>query len=197
MPDEACLQTCLDCAIAEVHHTREAFETLVESQLNTLFRVARRLVHEREDAEDLVQETCLKAFRALHQFQPGSDCKAWLITILINTYRDWARKSMKKPRPVSFEDFAGFYSHLQQEHAQSRAQDPEEITVQANMEYLVHMAIEDLPPEFRLAVLLANVEGYSYREIAEIVDCPIGTVMSRLYRGRQLLRTTLRAFVES
>ena len=182
--------------MAEVYHTREAFEGLVEPQLNTLFRVARRLVHEREDAEDLVQETCLKAFRALHQFQPGSDCKAWLITILINTYRDWARKSMKQPRPASFEDFADFYSHLQQEHAQSRAQDPEELAARTNVAYQVRMAIEDLPPEFRLAVLLADVEGYSYKEIAEMAECPIGTVMSRLYRGRKLLQTTLQALVE-
>lgn len=183
--------------MAEEYHTQEAFESLVEPQLKTLFRLARHMVHEREDAEDLVQETCLKAFRAFHQFQPGSDCKAWLITILINTCRDWVRKSLKHPQPVSFDDFADFYSRLQQEHAQSRAQDPEEIAVRADIEYLVRMAIEDLPPEFRLAVLLADVEGYSYKEIAEIVDCPLGTVMSRLYRGRQLLQATLRAFVES
>jgi RNA polymerase sigma-70 factor (ECF subfamily) len=183
--------------MTEMHHTRKVFETLVEPQLTTLFRLARRLVHGREDAEDLVQETCLKAFRAFHHFRLGSDCKAWLITILINTYRDWTRKSLKYPQPVGFDDFADFYSQLQQEQAHTSAQNPEDVAMRTNIERLVRMAIDDLPPEFRLAVLLADVEGYSYKEIAEILGCPIGTVMSRLYRGRHLLQTTLRTVVES
>lgn len=176
---------------------RETFETLVEPQLPSLFRLARRLVREREDAEDLVQETCLKAFRALHQFQPGSDYKAWLITILINTYRDWARKALKHPRPIGFDDIANFYSQLQTEQPQQVVgQNPEALAVHADLGRIVRMAIDDLPPEFRLAVILADIEGYAYKEIAEIMECPIGTVMSRLYRGRQLLQTTLRTFVE-
>lgn len=183
--------------MAKPRHTRETFETLVEPQLATLFRLARRLSRAHEDAEDLVQETCLKAYRAFHQFQLGSDCKAWLITILINTYRDWARKSLKHPRSVGFDDFSDLYSQLQQDQKQSSTQNPEDLVIHANLERLVRMAIEDLPPEFRLAVLLADVEGYAYKEIAEILDCPVGTVMSRLYRGRQLLQTTLRAIVES
>ncbi len=183
--------------MAETHHTRQVFEELVEPQLPTLFRLACRMVRAREDAEDLVQETCLKAFRAFHQFQLGSDCKAWLITILINTYRDWVRRSLKQPRPVGFDDFADFYSQLQQEQAQQTIQNPEDAAIHHNLERLVRMAIDDLPPEFRLAVFLADVEGYSYKEIAEIVGCPIGTVMSRLYRGRQLLQSTLRSLVES
>ena len=175
---------------------REAFEALVEPHLPTLYRLARRLVREREDAEDIVQEACLKAFRALHQFQLGSDCKAWLVTILINTYRDWVRKTMKHPRPIGFDDIANFYSQMQKEHVQHMAHDPEHATVHADLERLVRTAIEDLPPEFRLAVLLADIEGCSYKEIAEMMACPIGTVMSRLYRGRQLLQATLRTLVE-
>lgn len=93
-------------------HEHDSFEAMVRPQLPTLMRLARRLVREAEDADDLVQETCLKAYRALHQFQPGSDSKAWLITILMNTYRDWARKALKHPRPVGFEDIASFYSQL-------------------------------------------------------------------------------------
>ena len=143
-----------------------------------------------------MQETCLKACRALHQFQPGSDSKAWLITILINTYRDWARKALKHPRPVEFDEIANFYSQARMEAAPRVGQNPETLTVRANLGRLVRMAIEDLPPEFRVTVMLADVEGYAYKEIAEIVGCPIGTVMSRLYRGRQLLHMTLRAHVE-
>jgi RNA polymerase sigma-70 factor (ECF subfamily) len=175
---------------------REAFEALVEPHVPALYRLARRLVREREDAEDIVQEACLKAFRALHQFQLGSDCKAWLITILINTYRDWVRKTMKHPRPLDFDDIAHFYSQVQQGHVPEMMHDPERVTVHADLERLVRTAIEDLPPEFRLAVLLADIEGYSYKEIAEMMGCPIGTVMSRLYRGRQLLQTTLKTVVE-
>ncbi|MGQ4808666.1 ECF RNA polymerase sigma factor SigH [Candidatus Entotheonellaceae bacterium PAL068K] len=183
--------------MAKPQHTREVFETLVEPQLSALLRLAQRLVRGREDAEDLVQETCLKAYRAFHQFQPGSDCKAWLITILINIYRDWMRKSMKHSLPVEFDDFANFYSQLQQERGQLAMQTPEELTLHADLERFVRMAIEDLPPEFRMAVILADVEGYAYKEIANMIGCPIGTVMSRLYRGRHLLQTTLRAVVES
>ena len=183
--------------MAPSHHTREMFETLIEPQLSALFRLAQRLVRGREDAEDLVQETCLKAYRAFHQFQIGSDCKAWLITILINTYRDWMRKSLKHPFPVGFDDFADLYSQLQEDRGQPAMRNPEDAAIHADLGRLVRMAIEDLPPEFRLAVLLADVEGYAYKEIAAIVGCPIGTVMSRLYRGRQLLQTTLRAVVES
>lgn len=183
--------------MTSTRHTRATFEAVVEPHIPTLYRVARRMARTREDAEDLVQETCLKAYRAFHQFQLGSDCKAWLITILINTYRDWARKSLKQPQSVGYDDFADFYSQIQQEQTSETLRDPEDITVQANLEKLVRLAIDDLPPEFRLTVLLADLEGYAYKEIAEIAQCPIGTVMSRLYRGRQLLKTTLRALVES
>jgi RNA polymerase sigma-70 factor (ECF subfamily) len=182
--------------MSKASQEHDAFEALVKPHLPTLLRLARRLAREPEDAEDLVQDTCLKACRALHQFEPGSDSKAWLITILINTYRDWARKAMRHPRPVGFDEIASFYSQLCSEPMHQLGDNPEESAVQADLGRLVRMAIEDLPPEFRLAVLLADVEGYAYKEIAEIVGCPIGTVMSRLYRGRQLLQTTLRTYVE-
>ncbi len=177
-------------------HKHESFEAMIKPQLPTLMRLARRLVREVEDADDLVQETCLKAYRALHQFQPGSDSKAWLITILMNTYRDWARKALKHPRPVGFEDIANFYNQLRHEETEPSEPNPETAAVNADLGRLVRMAIDDLQPEFRMAVLLADVEGYAYKEIADIMGCPIGTVMSRLYRGRQLLQTTLRAYIE-
>jgi RNA polymerase sigma-70 factor (ECF subfamily) len=103
---------------------------------------------------------------------------------------------MKHPRSVGFDEIASFYSQLRSEPAHPLGDDPEASAVHADLGRLVRMAIEDLPPEFRLAVILADVEGYAYKEIAEMVGCPIGTVMSRLYRGRQLLQTTLRAYVE-
>ena len=175
---------------------RETVEVLIKPHLPVLLRLARRLMREPEDAEDLVQETCLKACRALHQFQSGSDSKAWLITILINTYRDWARKALKYPTAIAFDDMANLYRQWRSDGVPPPRQDPEAATIHADLNQRVRLAIDDLPPEFRLAVMLADVEGYAYREIAELMNCPIGTVMSRLYRGRQLLQTMLRDYVE-
>lgn len=173
-----------------------AFERLIEPQLPRLFRMARAMVREQADAEELVQETCLKAFRAFHRFQPGSDARAWLITILLNTYRDWLRKILRHPQPLSLEELVSQPQTLYRSLCQRRVHDPEEQAVQTNLGQRVRLALDDLPPEFRLAVLLADVEGFSYKEIADIVGCPVGTVMSRLYRGRRLLQTTLRTVLE-
>ena len=182
--------------MAEAPHTPAAFEAIIKPQLPRLLRMARAMVREPADAEELVQEACLKAYRAFHQFQPGSDAKAWLSTILLNTYRDWLRKTLRYPQPLSLEEFVSQPQTLYAVAAQKHFYDPEEQAVRANLGQQVQLALDDLPPEFRLAVLLADVEGFSYKEIADIVGCPIGTVMSRLYRGRRLLQTTLRAVLE-
>jgi RNA polymerase sigma-70 factor, ECF subfamily len=155
-----------------------------------LLRLARRLVREPADAEDLVQETCLKAFRSFHQFCPGSNAKAWLVTILMNAWRDRARKVSRMPLALSFDEIAEFV----QLHPPART--PETMAMQNSLGHLVRLAIDDLPPEFRLVVLLADVEGLTYQEIADTVGCPMGTVMSRLHRGRRLLHTTLHTLIE-
>lgn len=173
--------------MAEPQHTPEVFEAFIKPQLPVLFRLARSLAREPADAEEIVQETCLKAFRAFHQLRPGSDARAWLITILLNTYRDWVRKTVRHPQPVNFDDLATWPQAFQ---------DPEDVTVQTQLGRLVRLALDDLPPDFRLAVLLADVEGFTYKEIAAIMGCPVGTVMSRLHRGRHLLQATLRAVLE-
>lgn len=182
--------------MTEIDQRREAFAALVQPHLPTLWRCIRRLVRETQDAEDLVQETCLKAFRALHHFQPGTNAKAWLLTILMNTYRDWVRATLRHPDAFSLDEVRTL---LQQEpHTQtpSPAHTPEHRAVHAELGRLVQMALNDLSPEFRMTVLLADVEGFTYKEIAAIMDCPIGTVMSRLSRARYLLRTTLQAVLE-
>jgi RNA polymerase sigma-70 factor (ECF subfamily) len=173
--------------MAEQQHAPEIFEAFIKPQLPRLFRLARSMAREPADAEEIVQETCLKAFRAFHQFRPGSDARAWLITILLNTYRDWVRQTLRHPQPVSFDEFTTWPQAFR---------DPEDVTVQTHLRRLVRLALDDLPPDFRLTVLLADVEGFTYKEIAAIMDCPIGTVMSRLYRGRHLLQATLRAVLE-
>jgi len=170
--------------------TPQAFEAFIVPHLPMLFRLARRLVLEPADAEDLVQETCLKAFRSFHQFCPGSDAKAWLVTILMNTGRDRARKVSRMPLALSFDEIAEFVQR------RPPARTPETRAMQTNLGHLVRLAIDDLPPEFRLVVLLADVEGLTYQEIADTVGCPMGTVMSRLHRGRRLLHTTLHTLIE-
>jgi len=168
----------------------QAFEAFIVSHLHMLLRLARRLLREPVDAEDLVQETYLKAFRSFHQFCSGSNAKAWLVTILINAWRDRMRKMSHMPLALSFDDIDEF---VQLRHPDLT---PEAIAMRNHTGRLVRLAIDDMPPEFRLVVLLADVEGFTYQEIADTVGCPIGTVMSRLHRGRRLLHTTLHALIE-
>ena len=170
--------------------TPQAFEAFIAPHLRMLLRLARRLVREPADAEDLVQETCLKAFRSFHQFCPGSNARAWLVTILVNACRDQARKVSHMPLALSFDEIAEFVQMSRSAHT------PEAMAMNNNLGRLVRLAIDDLPPEFRLVVLLADVEGFTYQEIADTIGCPMGTVMSRLYRGRRLLHTTLHALIE-
>ncbi len=175
---------------------REAFEVLLHSHLPILWRVIRRLVRESADAEDLLQEACLKAFRRRYQFQPGTDVKAWLLTILLNTYRDWVRTMLRQPALLELDTLPAQAQRTSSSVTAARVLTPEHRMQHAELGQLVRVALDDLPPEFRLVVILADVEGYSYQEIATIMTCPIGTVMSRLSRARHLLRTTLQSVLE-
>lgn len=180
--------------MTELEHGLEAFESVAKPSLPLLWRYARRLVRTGHEAEDLVQETCLKAFRAWQQFQPGTDARAWLVTILLNTARDWARKTLRQPETLGLDELTALYQQDTTEPA--RVATPEQAAGQAEVGRLVRLALDDLSPEFRMTVLLADVEEFTYREIADIMGCPIGTVMSRLHRARYLLRTTLQAVLE-
>ena len=175
-------------------HGPKAFESVAKPHLPLLWRCARRLVRTGHEAEDLVQETCLKAFRAWRQFQPGTDARAWLVTILLNTARDWARKTLRQPETLGLDELTALTQQDIPEPAHPTT--PEHAARQAEVGRLVRLALDDLSPEFRMTVLLADVEEFTYREIADIMGCPIGTVMSRLYRARHLLRTTLQAVLE-
>jgi RNA polymerase sigma-70 factor (ECF subfamily) len=180
--------------MTEPEHGPEAFERVATPYLPLLWRCARRLVHTGHEAEDLVQETCLKAFRAWPQFQAGTDARAWLVTILFNTARDWARKTLRQPETLGWDELTAL-AH-QETRSPARAATPEHTTGQAEVGRLVRLALDDLSPECRMTVLLADVEEFTYKEIADIMGCPIGTVMSRLYRARQLLRLTLQTVLE-
>ena len=143
--------------MTELEHGPEAFERVAKPYLPLLWRCAHCLVRTGHEAEDLVQETCLKAFQAWQQFQSGTDARAWLVTILLNTARDWARKTLRQPETLGLDEFTA----LSQQDATARAATPEHAAGQAEVERLVRLALDDLSPEFRMTVLLADVEDFS------------------------------------
>lgn len=164
---------------------KSEFEALTMPHLDALYNAALRLCRSESDAEDLVQETVLKAFRFFHRFEQGTHIKAWLFKIMTNTFinhyrkqqrdreviEDWDWDQIAKPDPGSRDFEQKLFSHA--------------------ISQQVMEALEEIPLDFRMVVMLADIEEFAYKEIADIVDCPIGTVMSRLYRGRRMLRKLL------
>jgi RNA polymerase sigma-70 factor (ECF subfamily) len=170
---------------------RERFERDVLPLLPSLYSAAMRLTRNRTDAEDLVQETYLRAFRGFAGFQEGTNLKAWLYRILTNSYINTYRKKQREPQIVEGPDDVDEW-YLYDRLGGRSVEDSAETTVLDQIpDQGVKDALESLPERFRLPVLLADVEGFSYKEIAEIMETPIGTVMSRLHRGRKALEKAL------
>jgi RNA polymerase sigma-70 factor, ECF subfamily len=151
------------------------------SYVDSLYGTALRLTRRPADAEDLVQETYLKAFRASAQFEPGTNLKAWLFTILHNTFRNMRRHDGRNPIEVDSEVVEQAMDLAGQDHT------PEQLLTRATLDADLQAALDALPDAFRQAVWLRDVEEFSYAEIARMIDVPIGTVMSRISRGRRLL----------
>jgi RNA polymerase sigma-70 factor, ECF subfamily len=168
------------------------FESDVMQHLDALYRTALRMTRNPQDAEDLVQETMLRAYRFLDRFEPGTNLRAWLFKILTNTYINRYRKAASEPRVDSLDDSEelSLYRYLDNEAA-SRGGSVEAQVLDRFAENDIKEAIEKLPPQYRITVLLADVEGFSYNDIAEITNVKKGTVMSRLFRGRRLLQKAL------
>ena len=165
----------------------------------SLYTAALRMTRNPADAEDLVQETYLKAYRAFGGFTEGTNLKAWLYRILTNTYINAYRAKKRRPEESDIDDLENFYLYrrLGGLEGASAGRSAEDEVLDTLTEGEIKDAIEALPEQFRMAVLLADVEGFSYKEIAEILDIPIGTVMSRLHRGRRALQKRLYEFGRS
>ncbi|MGH9120119.1 MAG: sigma-70 family RNA polymerase sigma factor [Acidimicrobiales bacterium] len=164
--------------------------------MDSLYSAALRMTRNRPDAEDLVQETYLKAYRAYDSFTEGTNLKAWLYRILTNTFINTYRSKKRRPEEQQLDDVEDFflYRRLGGLEAAQIGRSAEDELFDWFTDTEVKDALESLPEQFRMAVLLADVEGFSYKEIADILDIPIGTVMSRLHRGRRGLQKRLYEF---
>ena len=167
------------------------FEAEVLPNLGRLYAAALRYERNPADAEDLVQETMAKAYRSFHQYEPGTNLRAWLYRVLHTTYVSMVRRAARRPREALHEDVDALEGVADGSGAARRSSSAEVEALATLRGDEVRAALAGLPAPYRLAVHLADVEGFSYREIAGIMDTPIGTVMSRLHRGRAALREAL------
>jgi len=167
------------------------FDSQAMPYLDSLYNTAYRMTRSAEDAEDLVQETYFKAYKYYDKFEEGTNLKAWLFKILKNTFINNYRKKKLEPRSVDFADIEDSFERIVRRDVSGEPGDPESEFFTGVLDDDVRKALESLPYDYRMVVILADLEDFSYKEIAEILDCPVGTVMSRLYRGRKLLEKVL------
>ena len=173
------------------------FDSLTVPYVDSLYNTAYRLTGNSQDAEDLVQETFFKAYKYYDKFQEGTNLKAWLFKILKNTFINNYRKKKLEPRSVEFGEIEDSFEKILQPDPAQPQFDPEQQLFSGVMDEGVKKALDSLPHDYKMVVILADLEDFSYKEIAEILDCPVGTVMSRLYRGRKLLERSLLKYARS
>ncbi len=170
----------------------DTFEADALSYLDALYRTGLRMTRSETEAEDLVQETYIRAFRFKEQFEPGTNLKAWLFRILTNTFINQFRRRKTQPQTTELDDVdeSALYRHMTGSSAASSAAQPENVVLDRVVDTEVTEALQELPEKFRTVVLL-DAEGFSYKEMAGMLEIPIGTVMSRLHRGRKFLQKRL------
>ena len=177
---------------------RRDFEEIAVPHLGALYGAAFRLTRNARDAEDLVQDVMLRAYRFWDSFERDSNCKAWLFKILTNTFINGYQKAKRSREVLTAAASEQEATDGVLVHENSMAQrDPEGILLDRSLSEDVARALAEIPADFRMAVVLCDMEGFSYKEIAEIMECPVGTVMSRLHRGRRLLKQALQEFAVS
>ncbi|MBN1301540.1 MAG: sigma-70 family RNA polymerase sigma factor [Melioribacteraceae bacterium] len=165
------------------------FEREALPHVDALYNFAYKMTGDSDDADDLVQETFLKAFRFFDKFEKGTNCKAWLFRIMKNSFINDYRKNTKQPGKVDYDDVQNFYENIKASDVKTEHL---EADVYANlMDDDVSKALDSMPEDFRTVIILSDVEGFTYEEIAEFIDCPVGTVRSRLHRARKMLYTKL------
>lgn len=176
------------------NHNAE-FEKEIIPHTSALFNYAMRITGDSDDADDLVQETLMKAFRFFDKFEKGTNSKAWLFRILKNSYINEYRRQVKEPNKVDYEDVQNFYENIKATDV--KTQHYEEDAFNNSLDDNVSSAITKLPEDFRTVIILSDIEGYTYEEIADFVDCPVGTVRSRLHRARKMLYAQLYDYAEN
>jgi RNA polymerase sigma-70 factor (ECF subfamily) len=169
--------------------THREFQHEAVPHMDILHNYALRMTGNRDDANDLLQETFLKAYRFWDKYQKGTNIRAWLFRIMKNSYINRYRKETKEPDTVDYDKIQNYYSTIRDNSAD--ANDLQEKIFGGLLEDDVAFALESLPEDFRTVVILCDIEGLTYEEISEFVDCPIGTIRSRLHRGRKMLRSKL------
>ncbi|HEX6983307.1 MAG TPA: sigma-70 family RNA polymerase sigma factor [Balneolaceae bacterium] len=173
---------------------QEDFEDEIIPQLDAMYNFALRLTSDPSDAEDLVQDTIVKAFRFFNSYEKGTNAKAWLFRILKNSYINNYRKKSKQPNQVDYDEVATFYETIRAERTDTS--DLEDKMFRDLIDDDISSALDKLPEDFRTVVLLCDIEGFTYEEIANMLDVPIGTIRSRLHRGRNLLKAELLEYAE-
>lgn len=175
---------------------RARFEEDALPLLDQLYGAAMRMTRNTQDAEDLLQDTYARAFSSFHTFKPGTNLKAWMYRILKNTFINTYRKKRRRPLQSDDDTVEDWQLYEAAQHDATGLRSAEAEALDALPNETVQAALEELPDDYREAVLLADVEGFSYREIAQIMDTPVGTVMSRIHRGRARLRASLAEYAE-
>ncbi len=173
--------------------SRAEFEALALAHLDSLYACGMRMTRDPRDSEDLVQDTMLAAYRFFDKFEPGTNIKAWLFKILTNTFINKYRKRVREREVRDLVEQEETPS-LMSEDVAEKSRDPEMAILGALVSDDVKRALDGVPYDYRLAVVLCDLEEFTYKEIADIMDCPVGTVMSRLHRGRRLLQKALREY---
>jgi RNA polymerase sigma-70 factor (ECF subfamily) len=172
---------------------RAHFMAVTADHMDSLYTAALRMTRNPSDAEDLIQETYLKAYRGFDGYQDGTNVRAWLYKILTNTYINSYRSAQRRPKTTGMDNIEDLYlfKKVKEGFIANNGRSAEEEVLESFTDVEVKEAIESLPESFRIAVLLSDVEGFSYKEIAEITGVPTGTVMSRIYRGRKAIQKSL------